>query len=420
MKFLIGISIIFFAGLLSSNAFGETEYVDDQVRKFSITLPEDWEKGVEPHADWGWMKFYKSGDIEPFQPTIYVEYLKNYDKMPNFSMSDWLLDGKWFEFYDAIPPEVWCSGDWKYRPDGYTYDMHCKDIEDKKQERYVVGSLDIHEIEATMVWESDWEDKSIIKKEQFFSKRIQNGIENWNIITIYDHDSLYAHPNLEKEIKSIVGSFNPILCKDKSSTRINVDGEINPIRGNTSKYQITLENPMDRGSVYVDVYGIDAKQFSSKNKENTHSAQAVDMRGSGDFFIKDITFHYLSSSFAVGETTINVANGCHLFQTSIIIRDENWNESEIISGVPAWVKNNAGWWADGTIDDDAFIQAIQFLIKEEIISIDSVKSSATESTQVIPLWVKNNADWWAQGEIDDNSFVKGIEFLVKVGVIQVN
>ena len=51
---------------------------------------------------------------------------------------------------------------------------------------------------------------------------------------------------------------------------------------------------------------------------------------------------------------------------------------------------------------------------------DSVKSSATESTQVIPLWVKNNADWWAQGEIDDNSFVKGIEFLVKVGVIQVN
>ncbi|MDC0199666.1 hypothetical protein OAJ83_02290 [Candidatus Nitrosopelagicus sp.] len=63
---------------------------------------------------------------------------------------------------------------------------------------------------------------------------------------------------------------------------------------------------------------------------------------------------------------------------------------------------------------------MKFLIKEEIISIDSVKSSATESTQVIPLWVKNNADWWAQGEIDDNSFVKGIEFLVKVGVIQVN
>ncbi|MGB0725024.1 MAG: peptidase, partial [Nitrosopumilus sp.] len=38
--------------------------------------------------------------------------------------------------------------------------------------------------------------------------------------------------------------------------------------------------------------------------------------------------------------------------------------------VPSWVKNNAGWWADGTIDDDAFIQGIQFLIKEGILKVE--------------------------------------------------
>ena len=38
----------------------------------------------------------------------------------------------------------------------------------------------------------------------------------------------------------------------------------------------------------------------------------------------------------------------------------------------------------------------------------------------IPEWIKNNAGWWAEGQIDDNSFVKGIEYLVKVGIIQVS
>lgn len=45
-------------------------------------------------------------------------------------------------------------------------------------------------------------------------------------------------------------------------------------------------------------------------------------------------------------------------------------------GVPDWVKNNAGWWADGTITDKEFVNGIQHLIKTGVISISSeVKSS---------------------------------------------
>ena len=36
--------------------------------------------------------------------------------------------------------------------------------------------------------------------------------------------------------------------------------------------------------------------------------------------------------------------------------------------IPKWIKNNAGWWADGKIDDNSFIQGIQFLVKEGIIN----------------------------------------------------
>ena len=43
--------------------------------------------------------------------------------------------------------------------------------------------------------------------------------------------------------------------------------------------------------------------------------------------------------------------------------------SSVYADVPAWVKNNAGWWAEGTIDDAAFIQGIQFLIKEGILRV---------------------------------------------------
>ena len=37
--------------------------------------------------------------------------------------------------------------------------------------------------------------------------------------------------------------------------------------------------------------------------------------------------------------------------------------------IPAWIKNNAGWWADDLIDDSAFLQGIQYLIKVGIIIV---------------------------------------------------
>ena len=38
--------------------------------------------------------------------------------------------------------------------------------------------------------------------------------------------------------------------------------------------------------------------------------------------------------------------------------------------IPSWIKNNAGWWADGTIDDSTFITGIKFLVKEGIIFVN--------------------------------------------------
>ena len=63
-------------------------------------------------------------------------------------------------------------------------------------------------------------------------------------------------------------------------------------------------------------------------------------------------------------------------------------------GVPAWVKSNAGWWADGTISETEFVSGIQHLIKEEILTLPPTTTVSAETTQdSIPDWVKNNAGW---------------------------
>ena len=34
--------------------------------------------------------------------------------------------------------------------------------------------------------------------------------------------------------------------------------------------------------------------------------------------------------------------------------------------VPDWIKNNAGWWADGIIDDSSFVSGIEWLVSNDI------------------------------------------------------
>jgi len=39
------------------------------------------------------------------------------------------------------------------------------------------------------------------------------------------------------------------------------------------------------------------------------------------------------------------------------------------TSIPAWIKNNAGWWATDQIDDSTFLQGIQYLVQKGIIVV---------------------------------------------------
>jgi hypothetical protein len=85
--------------------------------------------------------------------------------------------------------------------------------------------------------------------------------------------------------------------------------------------------------------------------------------------------------------------------------------------VPGWVKNTAGWWADGAISEGEFVKGIEFLIQEQIIDTDAQTSSSDGTGAAVPDWVKNTAGWWADGAISEGEFVNAIEHLVKTGTI---
>lgn len=87
--------------------------------------------------------------------------------------------------------------------------------------------------------------------------------------------------------------------------------------------------------------------------------------------------------------------------------------------IPAWVKNNAKFWYEGTIDDPTFAAGIQYLIQQGIIKIPPTQSGQTSQNVKIPAWVKNNAGFWSKGEIDDPTFVNGIQWLISNGIIHV-
>jgi len=61
------------------------------------------------------------------------------------------------------------------------------------------------------------------------------------------------------------------------------------------------------------------------------------------------------------------------------------------TSIPAWIKNNAEWWADGQIPDSAFVSGIQWLISNGIMAIPPTEQGAG-SDNVIPAGSKTMQD----------------------------
>jgi len=70
----------------------------------------------------------------------------------------------------------------------------------------------------------------------------------------------------------------------------------------------------------------------------------------------------------------------------------------------------------GGISDVTFHNGVMYvanLLGGTIYKIYPIQTTETS----IPDWIKNNAGWWATGEIDENSYVLGLQWLISNGII---
>jgi hypothetical protein len=108
----------------------------------------------------------------------------------------------------------------------------------------------------------------------------------------------------------------------------------------------------------------------------------------------------LGEKFSDGKFTVKAQYGNSKATIAIISFEvaSNSVSSSQNNPIPDWIKNNAGWWADGQIDDISFVEVIQFLNKEGFMKIPITESNSVSQNNPIPDWIKNNAGWWADGQ----------------------
>jgi hypothetical protein len=194
--------------------------------------------------------------------------------------------------------------------------------------------------------------------------------------------------------QSSSNNFTVQIYSDKESYTL---GDTIVFSGTVNKYS---EDRNLRISVFSSSQNLIVTQKVSVNEDRTfiHEIQLNEKFSEGDFLVK--------SQYGTKKTTVEII--------SFTISELTSNNSKI--EIPEWVKNNAGWWANGEIADASFVSGIEFMISDGIIVIPNLPESEGVGG-IVPEWVKNNAGWWANGEIDDASFVSGIEFMISDGII---
>jgi len=102
------------------------------------------------------------------------------------------------------------------------------------------------------------------------------------------------------------------------------------------------------------------------------------------------------------------------------------NSSAQDAQIPNWIKNVAGWWASGVISENEFLTGIEYLVNNNIISLDfvpcnyNIQNQTISPSKSVPDWIKNNASWWSENLIDNIDFINGLQYLIEHKIIKID
>lgn len=119
---------------------------------------------------------------------------------------------------------------------------------------------------------------------------------------------------------------------------------------------------------------------------------------------------FYKTTFAPGIYHINIQYASSNATTSFQIIDS----SKIV--IPPQFKVVADSWSKGSTSNKLFAEHIQTLIQYGIIKPNNYQEN---NATLIPVWFKNDARWWADGSISDDDFGLAIKYLVDSKIIQI-
>ena len=155
------------------------------------------------------------------------------------------------------------------------------------------------------------------------------------------------------------------------------------ITSNQESYALG-ESVMFTGSVnkYDEDRSLRISVFDSSNNLIITKKTPVDTYGKFSYTVE------LNEKFSDGKYIVKSQYGSSKFTVStssfMITTGNTSTMTSNVSEIPSWIKNNAGWWADGSIDDASFVQGIQFLVKEGIMKVlpEQASDVAKPATQM--------------------------------------
>lgn len=96
------------------------------------------------------------------------------------------------------------------------------------------------------------------------------------------------------------------------------------------------------------------------------------------------------------------------------------SETTSKTNIPNWIKQIAEFWIADEIDDDSFVQVIEYLVQQDIITIPYAEAPEGGAAVSIPSWIKTTAEFWVKGNTSDDEFAIGLEWLINNGIITVS
>ena len=220
----------------------------------------------------------------------------------------------------------------------------------------------------------------------------QNGM---NFVIKPDRDYTHLSSVTENGQFRILASWEPEVLESNSDAKIIFDVTDIFLKNKpvSTNYEFSITQD---GELFFDQNGISS---DSKTEHNI-----------ADFIIPDNLSGIVNLNF-------NNLGGNEFATTSIpiMIHKNTTNDSLLI---PDWIREDALLWSEEKITDDKFTDIINYLIKNEIITISENQFDAMEVNK-IPSWIRTTTGWWTDGQIDDKTFVESLEFLVKKSIIPI-